>query len=108
MFDAGIEFSHRPRHKRMQVARVLSTPLSPDRARLIDRTCSAGPAALRVICGGGTALELLDLQLEGKKRIGGEAIGNGQRLQENESLGGDLKLPPRHRSRQCTGVARKP
>jgi methionyl-tRNA formyltransferase len=45
-------------------------------------------AALRVICGGGTALELLDLQLEGKKRIGAEAFANGQRLQENESPGG--------------------
>jgi hypothetical protein len=36
----------------------------------------------------GRALELLELQLEGKKRIGGEAFANGQRLQENESLGG--------------------
>jgi hypothetical protein len=37
---------------------------------------------------GRRALELLDLQLEGKQRIGGEAFANGQRLQENESLGG--------------------
>ena len=43
--------------------------------------------AVQVICGGGTALELLELQLEGKKRIGGEAFANGQRLQENESFG---------------------
>ena len=46
-----------------------------------------GGGALQVICGG-TGLELLELQLEGKKRIGGEAFANGQRLQENESLGG--------------------
>jgi len=30
---------------------------------------------------------LVELQLEGKKRIGGEAFANGQRLQENETLG---------------------
>jgi methionyl-tRNA formyltransferase len=57
-------------------------------------TC-AGPAgrlvrdgkSLRVVCGDGSALELLELQLEGKKRMSGEAFANGQRLQENESFG---------------------
>jgi methionyl-tRNA formyltransferase len=56
---------------------------------------SAGPAgrlrragkSLQAVCGDGVALELLELQLEGKKRIGGEAFANGQRLQENETLG---------------------
>jgi methionyl-tRNA formyltransferase len=43
--------------------------------------------SLQVICGDGVALELLELQLEGKKRISGEAFANGQRLQENESFG---------------------
>lgn len=43
--------------------------------------------SLHVICGDGSALELLELQLEGKKRISGEAFANGQRLQENESFG---------------------
>ena len=43
--------------------------------------------ALQVICGDGVALELLELQLEGKKRISGEAFANGQRLQENENFG---------------------
>ena len=36
----------------------------------------------------GAGVTLLELKLEGKKRIGGEAFANGQRLQENESLGG--------------------
>ena len=40
-----------------------------------------------MICGDGATLELLELQLEGKKRISGEAFANGQRLQENESFG---------------------
>jgi methionyl-tRNA formyltransferase len=43
--------------------------------------------SLQVVCGDGIALELLELQLEGKKRISGEAFANGQRLQENESFG---------------------
>jgi methionyl-tRNA formyltransferase len=43
--------------------------------------------SLQVVCGDGRALELIELQLEGKKRIGGEAFANGQRLQENEKFG---------------------
>jgi methionyl-tRNA formyltransferase len=43
---------------------------------------------LLVTCGENSALELLEIQLEGKKRITGEAFANGQRLQENEILGG--------------------
>jgi methionyl-tRNA formyltransferase len=38
-------------------------------------------------CGGGTALELLEVQLEGRKRISGEAFANGQHLSDNEVLG---------------------
>ena len=43
--------------------------------------------SLQVVCGDGSAVELLELQLEGKNRISGEAFANGQRLQENESFG---------------------
>jgi len=38
-------------------------------------------------CGQRTVLELLDVQLEGRKRVSAEAFLNGQRLEENESLG---------------------
>jgi methionyl-tRNA formyltransferase len=38
-------------------------------------------------CGESTALELLEVQLEGRKRIPGEAFANGQHLSENEILG---------------------
>lgn len=41
---------------------------------------------LRVACGEG-ALELLELQLEGRKRISAADFANGQRLTENEILG---------------------
>jgi methionyl-tRNA formyltransferase len=53
---------------------------SPGRVRRIGKS-------LQVVCGEGSTLELLELQLEGKKRISGEAFANGQRLQENESFG---------------------
>jgi methionyl-tRNA formyltransferase len=43
--------------------------------------------SIQVVCGEGSTLELLEIQLEGKKRISGEAFANGQRLQENESFG---------------------
>jgi methionyl-tRNA formyltransferase len=42
---------------------------------------------LVVACGGDTALELLELQLEGRKRVSADAFLNGQRLTENEILG---------------------
>jgi methionyl-tRNA formyltransferase len=42
---------------------------------------------LVVACGESTALELLDVQLEGRKRMSGEAFANGQHLSENEGLG---------------------
>ena len=38
-------------------------------------------------CGGSTALELLEVQLEGRKRISGDAFANGQHLSDNEFLG---------------------
>lgn len=42
---------------------------------------------LRAACGEDTALELVEVQLEGRKRVSGEAFLNGQRLKENERLG---------------------
>jgi len=38
-------------------------------------------------CGGGSTLELLEIQLAGKKRMNAEAFLNGYRLLENEMLG---------------------
>jgi len=39
-------------------------------------------------CGAGTALELLEVQLEGRKRVGAEDFLNGQRPRLDETLGG--------------------
>ncbi len=41
---------------------------------------------LLAACGGGTALELIELQLEGRKRVAADAFLNGQRVAHNESL----------------------
>ena len=42
---------------------------------------------LLVDCAGGTVLQLLDVQVEGRKRLSAEAFLNGQRLEDNETLG---------------------
>jgi methionyl-tRNA formyltransferase len=42
---------------------------------------------LVVSCGSG-ALELLEVQLEGRKRISAVDFANGQHLGENEDMGG--------------------
>jgi methionyl-tRNA formyltransferase len=42
---------------------------------------------LVVSCGSG-ALELLEVQLEGRKRISAADFANGQRLADNEYMGG--------------------
>ena len=48
---------------------------------------SVGERRALVACGGGTSLELLEVQLEGRKKIAMEAFINGQRLGHNELLG---------------------
>jgi len=63
------------------------------RSRLAEPHAGLGPGDLRRArgliagCGGGTALELLEVQLEGRKRISAEAFANGQRLTDNDFLG---------------------
>ena len=51
------------------------------------RLPAPGPRPLVVRCGAG-ALELLEVQLEGRKRISAADFANGQRLAENEDIGG--------------------
>ncbi|MEP6536286.1 MAG: methionyl-tRNA formyltransferase, partial [Bryobacteraceae bacterium] len=42
---------------------------------------------LLVSCGDNSALELLEVQLEGRKTISADAFRNGQRLMDSEMLG---------------------
>jgi methionyl-tRNA formyltransferase len=46
---------------------------------------------LLVACGEGSALEIEELQLEGRKRMSGEAFRNGQRLGRDEKPGEQLQ-----------------
>ncbi len=45
------------------------------------------PNGMLVACGAGTALELLEVQMEGRKRMSAEAFANGHRVLDNEFLG---------------------
>ena len=56
-----------------------------DRAIPAPGRVLTGPG-FRVACGGGV-LELLEVQMEGRKRMSGEAFANGQRLSEKDILG---------------------
>lgn len=63
------------------------------RARVIgDRTplppgCVIAGPGFHVACGDGAILELIDVQLEGRKRMAAGAFANGQRLNEHDILG---------------------
>jgi methionyl-tRNA formyltransferase len=56
------------------------TDLRPGQLAVRGRRLVAG-------CGEGTALELVEVQPEGRKRVSGESFANGARLLENEVLG---------------------
>jgi methionyl-tRNA formyltransferase len=63
------------------------------RARVCGEQTSLAPgqvlpgAGFRVACGSGSVLQLVEVQMEGRKRMSAEAFANGQRLRENEILG---------------------
>ena len=64
------------------------------KARVAEPQGSGHPGRLRPLkkrllidCSGGTALEAIEVQIEGRKRITAEAFLNGQHLNDNETLG---------------------
>lgn len=64
------------------------------RTRRVEERSIGAPGTLHpqkrrllVACGQSSALELLEVQLEGRKRVTGEAFLNGQRPETNERLG---------------------
>ena len=64
------------------------------KARRAEETAMASPGTLvpqkrrlLVACGSDTALELLEIQIEGRKRMPAVAFLNGHQLNENETLG---------------------
>lgn len=72
---------------RGQLLHIWRARVDRDRAALAPGQVLAGPG-FRVACGdGGGVLELLEVQMEGRKRMSGEAFANGQRLSEKDILG---------------------
>jgi len=63
-------------------ARVSSEAISGQPGQLVEEK-----KRLFIVCGQGTALEPLEVQIEGRKRMPVESFLNGQRLNENEMLG---------------------
>jgi methionyl-tRNA formyltransferase len=63
------------------------------RARLGEERTALAPghvlagAGFRVACGFGSVLQLVEVQMEGRKRMSADAFANGQRLRESEILG---------------------
>jgi methionyl-tRNA formyltransferase len=66
---------------------VWKSRLGDEPARGEPGSLHLGRRRLLVTCGRATTLELLELQLEGRKRVPAEAFLNGQRVVENEMLG---------------------
>ena len=62
-------------------------------ATMTDRRWPLAPGALirehgvYAVCGDGAALELLEVQMEGRKRMAADVFANGHRLQNAEQLG---------------------
>ena len=55
-------------------------------------TLLPGKRSLAVACGDGSVLDLIEVQLEGRKRVAIDAFVNGQRLLDNERFTGGSRL----------------
>ena len=66
---------------------IWKTKKAYDRSSGSPGTIHAEDRRLFVGCGQGTTLELVEVQLEGRKRISADAFLNGQRLTSEETLG---------------------
>jgi len=71
---------------RGQLLRIWRARTTADRTELQPGRVMPG-AGYRVACGDGAILELIEVQLEGRKRMTAEAFANGQHLNENDILG---------------------
>lgn len=73
---------------RGQTLRIYSASPVAREASSEPGTLETGKRTLRVICGHSSALELKEIQLEGKKRVGVDAFLNGHNIEPGERLGG--------------------
>ncbi|MCU1275978.1 MAG: methionyl-tRNA formyltransferase, partial [Bryobacterales bacterium] len=73
-------------HFRGQLLHVWRAAVEPGIVELTPGRVLPG-AGFRVACGNSSVLQLLEVQLEGRKRMTAEAFANGHRLSENDILG---------------------
>jgi methionyl-tRNA formyltransferase len=73
-------------HFRGEILRISRAAMVGERSDLVPGAILPSKRRLLISCGEDTTLELLEVQLEGRKRISGEAFLNGQRLEQNERL----------------------
>ena len=71
---------------RGQLLHVWRARVGGDRTSLAPGQVLPGDG-FRVACGSGGVLQLVEVQMEGRKRMSADAFANGQRLRENEILG---------------------
>ncbi len=69
------------RGRRVQILRTMPERESLDRGYLPGTYLGATHSGIRVICGGGTVLEILELKLEGRAGTSGREFAIGTRLQ---------------------------
>ncbi|MCS7024627.1 MAG: methionyl-tRNA formyltransferase [Bryobacteraceae bacterium] len=72
---------------RGQVLHIWRARVTGERLPYAPGTACTGSNRLLVACGDNTAIECLELQLEGRKKMPASAFLNGQRLVELENLG---------------------
>lgn len=74
-------------HFRSQLFHIWKSRVVIDAAGQLPGRLYADKKRLLVDCAGGTVLELIEVQIEGRKRVAAQAFLNGQRIEENEILG---------------------
>jgi len=72
---------------RGQLLHVWKARVAPERDTGAPGTLHPAGRRLLAACGGGSTLELLELHMEGRKRMSASEFLNGQRVLENETLG---------------------
>lgn len=72
---------------RDQTLRIWRTTVCTETTNSETGRVLSGRGPLRVACGGGTVLQLEEVQQEGRKRVSGADFRNGLRITENEILG---------------------
>ena len=72
---------------RGQTCQLRGKPVCDEKAEVTAGTILAGRGTVRVVCGGGSLLELSHVKLEGRKEVTAAEFANGARLQAGERFG---------------------